>query len=306
MRDHANRVVRLAGILLLAGSVVAASSGRESYRNVDDRECPILDAPYRTSFEIDVTYTFPAATGTTGWGDELSVTDVGLWGRLFSWENTLGSELEAQIQWDTMVLEGFTNAGDDNLIHALSMARLFLQWSQRYVNGYGMQLSASPGLYTSLDALDGEAFSCPAGLTLIKAFTPNCALFMGANVYPDFDTTVDPRLGLIYSCRDSVVLQLAYPESRFEYSPARWIRFLMGARLLLWPEYSLGNEDVRERLQYEEGRAFAGIEWGCTERTQISLQGGYAFDRTISFGAVAGDVELEDATFVMIGIGGRL
>lgn len=306
MRDRSRRVFQVVVVLLVTGVVVLAAPERESYRNMATRECPILDTPYRTRSGLNLTFTFPSDTGTTGWGDAMSVADVDLWIRLFSWENTLGSEVEAQFQWDNRILEGFASSGGGDSAYTLSMASLFLQWSQRYVNGYGMQMHASPGVYSGLDETDGDLFFCPAGLTLIKAVTPDFALFLGANVYPDFDATVDPVAGLLYAYKDHVVFQLAYPESRFELSPTRSIRFLMGARLSLWPEYNLGEDDPRGRLQMDEGRAFAGIELGCTERTQISLQAGYAFDRTVSFEAAGGDVELEDAPSVMIGISSRL
>lgn len=291
-------------VALWTGTPVGAAA--ESYRNLDDRECPILDTPYRTWSEYDIGYTLPASTDAIGWGDKLSVIDINVWLRFLNWENAFGGELDMQVRWDNMLLEGFANASGVDAIHALSMARLFLQWSQRFVGGYGLQVHAEPGLYMSADGLDGDIFSLPAGLKLIKALSPNSAFFLGVNYYPDFKTQIDPVCGFIHAQRDDVVLRLAYPESNLDVAITRNFRFRFGARMLLWPDYALDRGDARERLRYREGRAFGGLEWGCTRDVQIALRAGYAFARKISFADAADDVAIDDAPFLMIGIGGRL
>ncbi len=296
-------------LLLLVPVLMAALLGRaqdesESYRDLDSRDCPILDTPYRTLSALDIGYVFPAAADQSGW-DDLSVIEASAWVRVWTWENNVGGDIETQLKWDSMVLEGFSGPSGTDSAYTLTMARIFLQWSQRYVNGYGLQLAAAPGAYTGLDDFSGDAFACPAGLTFSKAFSPDLAAFLGADVYPGFDVVVDPRAGLHYALRDSVVLQVAYPESRFEVAPLESLRFLVGARMQRWPEYALGSEDVRERLQYDETRLFAGLEWNVTARTQIALQGGYLVGRTFAFETGSADVELDDAPFAMLGIRGR-
>lgn len=294
-----NRLFASFVALFLMGSVLYGEDA--SYRNLDTRECPILDTPYRTHSGFEVGYELPAPTDAAGWGD-LSVYEVDAWVRCIDWETDFGGDLEIQAQWNTLVLQ----MSEDSDVYSLTRAGLFLQWSQRFIDGYGMQVNATPGLYSALQSdVSGKDFSVPFGVVGIKALSPDFALFAGVRVYPDFQQPVDPVVGLRWSYRDDVLLQLGYPESRLEYSPVRPLRFVTAARLWLWPDYSMGD-DVRERLRFQEGRVLGGIEWACTEHTVFSLTGGYLFDRRISFESSSPDVRIDDAPFVMIGISGRL
>lgn len=292
------------GVLLMTG-MPAWVKGADSYRSFEERQCPILDTPYRTFRGLELGYVAPAGSLTAGWND-MSMMEVSAWGRVLSWENEVGGELEIRGHWDSMLLQFSDVPSGMDSSYGLSMGRIFMQWSQRFLNGWGLQMDVSPGLYSGLEQVGGDDFSAPAGLTLIKAFTPNVALFAGVSLYPTFDQTVDPRVGLRWSRRDDVVLQLAYPESRYEVSPSKSLRLHLGARLWIWPEYQLGDEDPRERLQYDEGRVYGGIEWAFNRWTELSLQGGYVFNRTMAFEASSPDVELDDAPFVRIGFTGRL
>ncbi|MDA0989829.1 MAG: hypothetical protein O3A51_03660 [Verrucomicrobia bacterium] len=297
---------RITFLVLAVAAAALAVAEEPLYRNLDARDCPVLDTPFRHDWELNVSYTMPADTGTTGWGDELRVIDINWWVRLFLMENRSGGELEGQFRSENRVLEGFANASGSDSIYTLTMTRLFLQWSQRYVNGFGLQIHSAPGAYTGADSFDGESFSFPTGLKLIKAVTPNLAVFAGATVYPGFETSVDPCGGILYAIRDRLILQLAYPESRLEWSPASTVRFIFNGQLLSWPDYSLGGDAPRERVQFEEARVSGGVEFACTERIGLTLQGGFALERTLSFSEASPDVALEDAGFVMIGLTGRL
>ena len=271
-----------------------------SYRNLDTRTCPVLDTPYRTAAGMQVGYEPPASTDAAGW-DRLTVYELDAWARLLDWENNYGGEFEVQAQWNSLVLH--TSGTSDG--YPLTRAGLFLQWSQRWKAGYGMQLNATPGLYSALESLGGDDFSIPFGGVLIKDFSPNFAAFAGIRAYPQFDRTLDPVVGLHWSSRDTVVVEAAYPESRLEYAPFRAFRLIAGARLWLWPDYNMGD-DERRRLQFREGRAFGRIELGITQNTLLSLTGGLLFDRKISFQEASDDVTIDDGRFFMLGIGRRL
>ncbi|MBN2310283.1 MAG: hypothetical protein JXR94_15010 [Candidatus Hydrogenedentes bacterium] len=45
-----------------------------------------------------------------------------------------------------------------------------------------------------------------------------------------------------------------------------------------------GRDDSGDRLEFEEKRAYAGVEWAVTENWALDLGGGYAFDRSVSEG----------------------
>jgi hypothetical protein len=289
-------------ILFLMGSLLHGAD--VSYRNLDNRICPILDTPYRTFCGLEVGYEFPSSTDATGWG-KLSVYEVDTWIRCLDWETESGGELEIQAQVNSMILQTSVKTTHKLNGYPLTQAGFFLQWSQRFADGYGMQVNVTPGLYSALQSMNGKDFSVPFGITGIKALSSDFALFAGIRAYPKFQHTVDPVLGFRWSDRDDIVLQLGYPESRLEYSPFKELRFITGANLSLWPDYNMAN-DVRKRLRFSQARAFGGIEWACSEYTLLSLKGGYLFDRKISFKASSDDVKIDNAPFVMIGISGRL
>ncbi|MDD4872021.1 MAG: DUF6268 family outer membrane beta-barrel protein, partial [Kiritimatiellae bacterium] len=188
--------------------------------------------------------------------------------------------------------------------YSLNRAGLALVWSQRYLHGFGMQINATPGLYSDLESVSGEDFSVPFGVTAIQALSKNFAFFAGVRVYPSFQKVVDPVAGIYWSSRNDVVVQLGYPESRFEYSPNNILRFIAGARLWLWPDYNMGD-DERQRLLFSEGRTFGGIELACGKHTLLTMKGGYLFSRKISFEEEADDVEIDNAPFVSLGLSGR-
>ncbi len=282
----------------LGGSL--AFGADSSFRNLDKRECPILDTPYRTLSGLEIGYIFTAPTDAPGWG-EISVSEVDAWVRCLDIENDSGGEFEICGQMNVLTLQ-LTEGSE---IYPLMRAGFNFQWNQRFVNGFGMELNATPGLYSVVDQVDGESFSVPFGLTGIMAFSGDSAVYAGVNVYPNFQQTVDPVLGFRWSDRDDVVVQIGYPETRVEYSPSREFRLITGAQMALWPDYSMGD-DARERIQYSEGRGFGRVEFGVTEFTMLSIEGGYAFERTISFASSSDDVEVEGAPYVRFGIHGSM
>lgn len=280
--------------------------GESLYRDPARQECPVLDRPHRAGSEFDVAYDLPSETGTEGWGGKLSVTQLRFRSRLFNVENRVGGDLDAVLAMESRVLAGFPKRPNSDALHALNMVALELTWSQRFVGGFGFRTDVAPGLFSGAGGWDGDPLGCPIGLTAVKAFSPHLAVFAGATIYPGFDTPIDPVAGLIVAGGEEIRLQIAYPESLLEISPHPALRFSLGARMLRWPEYSLGKSDARERLRYEETRLHVGMELDFSESARLVLQGGYVLDRTFSFETGSGDVDLEDTVFVSLGFHSRL
>lgn len=287
------------GLVVLAAGVVAAQENESGYRSDDRRECPVLDMPFRSSSGLALDYAFPAATTAAGWGD-LGVVELNAWWRVGNWENESGGDLDLGIHVDTMVL---TMSADDSG-YPLTMARFVLRWSQRFVAGHGFEVDASPGLYSSLDSVVGADWAVPFCFRYIRALNSDFACFAGAAVYPTFDHVVDPVIGVRYSWRDNLVLDLGYPDSRLILRPHPDLVFTAGFGVRLWPEFNMGD-DPRERLYYDEMRASGTIELGMTESLSLVLQGGYLMGREISFEAETPDILIDDGVFAGVGLNGR-
>lgn len=289
--------------LIISGMLLTAGAAQEDsiYRDYSNRQCPILDTPFQSLSSLEIGYTMPAKNNAEGW-DDVAVAEINTWLRLLYLENESGSDLEMKLMLDSYILQGFD--GSDSS-YSMTMARMLFRWDQRFEYGLGMQLEAQPGIYSTLDSLSGDFFAVPCGFNLIYAFSGNTAIFAGANVYPGFDLEVEPRGGFHFSSTDQVIIELAYPESKFVYRPCEWFRLTIGGRIMEWPQFSMGD-DHRKTIYYEEMRAYAGFDFCITDYTEIYLRCGEVFDRTISFEADSSDVEIEDAMFFKFGIGGRL
>ena len=189
--------------------------------------------------------------------------------------------------------------------YPLATAAIPIRWSQRFEYGWGMQLEIEPGLYSTLKSFELKDFNVPAGLNVIHAFTPNFALFAGARVYPGFKMPVVPRGGLHLSSGDVALVEIAYPESRLEFMPFRGLRFHVSGGILNWPEFNMGD-DERERIMYDDLHVRGGFDVGITDSIELTFQGGYVFERTLSFKGEGADVDIEDAPLFGLGIRGRL
>jgi len=286
--------------------LAAGVQSQELYRDWNRRVCPVLDTPYRTFRGFELAHTLAADTGTTGWGDGVSVTDLALWGRLSSWENDFGGELELRGHFDLRILEGMEAGSDLDRQYGLMMLRGLAEWHQRYRGGFGLQLRMQPGIYAAVSEPSGDLFSLPVGVTLVQAFSPAFALFAGVDYYMDFDVEWDPVIGLLYVPDQALRLQLAYPETRVSLRPGGG-RFAwgLGAKMVRWPEYSLGSDDTYDRLAFEENQAYLELSWSTRGFTQMDLRAGYIFDREAAF-ADGPTVAFEDAPFIAIGFSALL
>lgn len=285
----------LSAAIATIGILLAASArGLEEYPS-----CPILDTPPETYADISVGYAPAVKTTAAGWED-VSVISASVAGEVLFIENDLGGDFLTKLQLDTMTLEGYDGGSSG---YPLTMADVFLQYSQRYVNGYGLRIDAAPGFYTVMDELSGDGFAVPCGLTLIKATSSGYAVFAGVSVYPGFDQAVDPRLGMRWKTRSGgMICDLAYPESRLTLRTSSGTRVYAGARYLAWPEYSMGD-DTREVLRYREARAFGGFAWDVTDGIRFTIEGGFLTERKIEFDAEADDVEMDDTAYGSMGLG---
>lgn len=271
------------------------------YRNLEERECPILDTPFSRMSALEVFYTLPAKSTATAW-DDIAAAEIDAWLRFLYLENEMGGDLEMLVHWNSLILQNFD--GVDSW-YPLATAAIPIRWSQRFEYGWGMQLEIEPGLYSTLKSFELKDFNVPAGLNVIHAFTPNFALFAGARVYPGFKMPVVPRGGLHLSSGDVALVEIAYPESRLEFMPFRGLRFHVSGGILNWPEFNMGD-DERERIMYDDLHVRGGFDVGITDSIELTFQGGYVFERTLSFKGEGADVDIEDAPLFGLGIRGRL
>ncbi len=279
---------------LLAGIVWAGGAVRAQDEGVD---CPVLDVPPATFVGFTAGYTLPAAVTDPG-SDDTAVAEAEFGGELYHGENDLGADVTFSAHWASQVLTGYGESS-----YALHRGYLRVQYQQRFLGGVGLILEAEPGLYSALDGLDGGDLAVPCGATLVKAVNPRFALLVGARIYPTFDLQADPHVGFRWQPNRFFTLDLAYPETRLAAGFPDGVRWVMGAWLRRWPEYGMGD-DPRERLRFDEGRAYGGLEMDIAQSVRLTLLGGYAFGRELEFERGGEPIEFDDAPTFQVGVAG--
>lgn len=292
------RVLKILSVLAVVA--LSQASGRGLYRDWNRRVCPILDTPFRSYRGVEIKHDFATDTETVGWGDSVSVTDVSMWGRLPSWENNFGGELELRGHLDIRMLQGLDAAKSRDRQHGFMMLRGAGVWHQRYWGGFGVQAHMQPGIYTAISKPSGNIFSVPLGGRLIQALTPELAVFAGVDYYHNFAAELDPAVGLVYSQHD-LFMQFAYPETRLTLRPyGGRLQLGMGAEFTRWPEYRLGRDDDRRRIRFRENQAYTEFSWDTRGFTQIDLRAGYTFRRRAVY-ADGPTVAFDDTPFIALG-----
>lgn len=295
------RIRFLAIILILATFAQCYGQEESMYRLPDQRVCPILDTPFDNLSALEVFYV-PSTENTAPAWDDLAAIELNAWVRFFYFEYELGGDIEMRAAWRSTILQNFDGASSG---YPLTSATLPIRWSQRYLNGWGTQIGIEPGIYSALESLNGDDLNVPVEVKLIKSLSGNFAVFAGATVYPGFDKQVVPTAGIHWSNRGILLAEIAYPELRLAWNPMRGLRFHASAAVLDWPEFNMGD-DPRERLLLDESRLTAGIDIGLSDYTEITLQGGYLLERSLSFEKESADIDIENAPFFGIGIRGRM
>ncbi|MCX7818743.1 MAG: hypothetical protein N2652_05980 [Kiritimatiellae bacterium] len=276
------------------GAVAAVASSRAA-----EMVCPVLDVPPAQFVQGSAGYVGRAALSERG-AREMGVAEFEVGGDLWYWENDLGADVLLSGHWAVQTLEGY---GEGTSFYLLHRGYLRVAWQQRYLGGFGSIVHASPGLYTTFDGLSARALGCPAGLTLVQAPSPEWAILLGATAYPGFDVVVDPQAGLVWRPGPHLRLELGYPETKFAVGDPDGLRFVMGGWYRRWPEYDM-PDDPRERVQFREARAWLGLEWDIARVVRLSLVGGVVFAREIDFTNGGTPLDVDEAPFVQLTIGG--
>lgn len=276
-------------------------------QNADYR--PHMDDLPNTFWEARAGVALPAKTSVKGW-DDLWVWETSGRGEFFFYEHPAGGDIEVGTKWDAWILNGFDGISSG---YPLVAARLYARYSQRYQEGFGLNFLAEPGLYSALEQFSGKDFAFPFGITAEKAFTDGASLQLGAMIYPGFDQTVDPRVSLrltnvngLPADNTALTLDLGYPETKLTIKPDPNFAVRLGASMMTWAEFQMGEDDKRERLMYDETRVFGGVEYDITDTLNISLDVGFLLGREIEFENSTKPLEIDDTPFFRIGLQGRL
>ncbi|MFO1531768.1 MAG: hypothetical protein U1F77_19040 [Kiritimatiellia bacterium] len=272
---------------------------------------PILDKTPDTFWNTQLGYVFPAKPDFKAW-DDIGIFEISGEGNFWYTETDFGGDFHLKGDLDAFILNGFDGVSSG---YPMVAARLNLLYSQRFIDGYGMQTELMPGLYSTLDGLTGKDFALPFSLAAVKDVSPGFGALLGLSIYPGFDQTVDPKVALRWEISDDpdpgkpayLTAEIGYPESKIRYTPDDEWALVGGFRMWNWPEFQMDEEDARERIMFDESRLFIGAELPFDEAVLGYVEAGYAFGRTIDFenNKAQAEVDLDNAPYLKIGMGGR-
>ena len=300
-----NRIFSSAfSILILAATAQAQIDYVDEEYNAYDYasyyDCPILDAEEDSYWNAYFGYALPAGTDAPAW-DDIGVFELGGEGSLAFVETDSGGDFDLKVRLDSIILNGFDGGSS---AYFMDMLYLKAQYSQRFINGYGLRVDAMPGIYSDLRDIGGDDFSMPFGFHGIKAFNEQTAAFLGLSIYPTFDHVVDPRIGVRYTDNESLTAEIAYPETKVVYKANEYLDIIGGARFWLWPEFQMEDEDAREKIMFDESRIYGGFEYNPNDIVKWGVQAGYVFGRELEFETGASPVEIDNAAFIRFTIRG--
>ncbi len=263
--------------------------------------CQILDRTTDPIWTLHLGYTERADVKATG-GDDFGLFDIAAESGLLYLRTDYGDfDIGANFAMRVVLGDGGIDMPDQ-----FGQLNADIAWINRYYDGWASLIQVSPGLYTDYEDISGEDFFMPFEVSLIRAFNDQASGQFGLRIFPDFDRSVDPIIGIRWELSPDILLDLFYPDSRILFAVTRDLEAYAGFSIREYPEYQLQKDDARDRFMFRESRAFVGINNAISDSTRVMIELGAAIDREVEFDGPGGDADVDDALFIRIGLGGTI
>ncbi len=286
--------------LLISLVLILSSAGYAGAQYGLSRDCQILDRLEEPIWHVYTGYLTKEDVRDSDTGD-FGIMELGANTGLLYYR-TEGGELDVRAGFDTMY---FTRSGGISLPTQVTAARADADFVMRFEDGYALRLKAEPGIYSDLRDLGWRDFFVPFALSGIRTVSPDVSVEAGIAFFPGFDRLADPRMLMRWELDDAVLLDAGYPGSRIMFRPFLNWGFMAGFEIQQFMEYRLKRSDVRRSLAYDETRFYIGVEHVIADHLQLMLEAGRVVNRSMDFRR-GEKVDLDDAYYVRVGIGGLL
>jgi len=156
-----------------------------------------------------------------------------------------------------------------------------------------------PSFYGENWAFGADHFRIPSKYYAIYVLNDQWTFVGGAAVFPEFDTTVSPVLGVIYKPNDKLTFHFVTDTQRISYA--------LTDKLTLFVEghESTDNEFIVTRgaakkvtLEYNEGHLGTGIKFKINKYTDITLSGGQIIFNSLKYLDGNGKVVVKNGPYV--------
>ncbi len=142
---------------------------------------------------------------------------------------------------------------------------------------------------------------------LLGIYRPNeiCTWIAGVGVYPEFERTVVPVVGVIYKPNDVWTVHLTSVRPHIDYRMTeRCTLFVEGGGSI--GEYEVEKEGYKSAvLQYKEFHTGGGIQYKVNEVITAAVSAGGVFSRALKYRDSLGKVSIKDGMYIALRLQAR-
>ena len=202
-------------------------------------------------------------------------------------------------------------SGGSDLPAQLYSAYLDAAWRPQIRPQFGADLSVRPGIYSDFESVTGHSLRITGHGVGVFQITPNVALKIGGEYLDRAKIKLLPAGGIYWEPNSQTRVDLYFPRPKIarywttvgnnevwwhvgaEYGGGSWVIDRVDAPLL-------GKSD---RIDINDIRIFAGIDWSYLDQRTGFVQIGYVFDREVTFKLVPTEnISLDDTVMIRGGL----
>jgi hypothetical protein len=160
-------------------------------------------------------------------------------------------------------------------------------------------LGVFPSFYGDNWTFGSQEFRIPSKYYFIYKLNDQWVFLGGAAVYPDYDTTVSPIIGVIYKPNDKLTCFFVTDKQKISYAlTERFTLFVEGGEKTDDEYIFTENTTKNAVLRYSEGHLGTGVKFKINENADVSLSGGEIFMNMFKYLDGNGKVVLNNGPYV--------
>lgn len=156
-----------------------------------------------------------------------------------------------------------------------------------------------PSFYGDNWTFEAANFRIPSKYYAIYKLSDQWIFVAGVAVYPDYDSTVSPIVGVIFKPNDKLTGYFVSDRQNISYALTDKFTLFVEGREQTDDEYIFTNNTTKNAvLKYTEGHLGAGVTFKINKNAEISLSGGEIFMNTFKYLNTNGKIDLKNGPYV--------
>ncbi len=193
------------------------------------------------------------------------------------------------------------DAGLSFMPSALIAIPFDFSWIWRYLNGWSLELGATPGLYADAKGLfQSHSLGLPFRGCFYYSFSPETAVRAGLEIRPGWDLVAMPLVGIAWQPSEMFFAEIGLPRSLAELQ----IGPVGVYGKIAWDNKTFAlddNGDNPEQFTLNGWQFGAGVSIAFTETVRLAFEAGLITGRDITFeGSGELDLDVDSATYFSV------